>query len=266
MQLQIRLIIPLLLLATACQPPSQPVEIEFAVRYGAAAINCTSYDGEFALSDLRLYVADVHFLTLTGEAVPMQMLSRPPWQSGQVALIDLEDGEGECQNGSLQVNALINGVVPVGEYLGVEFTIGVPESLNHADPLRAQPPLTHTAMHWHWRSGYKFIRAGIRNSDDGIWLHLGSTRCEGVIGNLQGCAGSNRPQVRITPFDFRTELITFDLKVLFASADLFDGQIASCEMGPLDTACDGILDSLGLDPGSGNSFSSAAAFGKAAKQ
>ena len=266
MQPLIRLVIPLLLLASACQPTSQPVEIEFTVRFGDTAIDCSNNDSEFALSDLRFYVADVHLLTPDGKAVPVQMLSRPPWQSEQVALIDLEDGEGECRNGSQQMNARIHGLVPADEYLGVEFTIGVPESLNHDDPLRALPPLTQTAMHWHWRSGYKFVRTGIRNSDDGIWLHLGSTRCEGVIGNLKGCAGSNRPRVRITPFDFGTELIALDLKTLFASAALDDGQVAGCEMGPEESLCNGILVSLGIDPVSGNSISSAAAFGKAARQ
>ncbi len=44
---------------------------------------------------------------------------------------------------------------------GLEFKIGVPETLNHIDPLTAVSPLNYTDMHWHWASGYKFFRAGL---------------------------------------------------------------------------------------------------------
>ncbi len=50
--------------------------------------------------------------------------------------------------------------VPAKRYKGVKFSIGVPDSLNHADPSSFPPdhPLsTLTAMHWNWATGYRFI-------------------------------------------------------------------------------------------------------------
>ncbi|MDZ7643630.1 MAG: MbnP family protein [Woeseiaceae bacterium] len=67
--------------------------------------------------------------------------------------------------------------MPTGDYRTLRLTLGVPADLNHGDPLHAPAPLTQTPMHWHWRSGYKFLRAGVTRGADGYWLHLGSTRC-----------------------------------------------------------------------------------------
>jgi uncharacterized repeat protein (TIGR04052 family) len=258
------LVLPLL--AFACQPARSPVEIEFDVRYGADPIRCTTSDDGVSLSDARFFVHDVYLLTALGDSVPVEMTARPPWQTADVALLDFEDGSGECRNGSREINTRITGLAPDGDYRGVTFTVGVPEFLNHSDPLRANAPLTITAMHWHWRSGYKFMRAGIRQGDDGAWLHLGSTRCEGVIGDLQGCAFGNRPTVKLEGLAPATQQIILDLQTLFAAARLDDGKIEGCEMGPDETACGALLPGLGLDPDSGTSRASASAFRAAARE
>ena len=127
----------------------------------------------------------------------MHLIADGVWQSSDIALLDLENGQGSCANGSEAINASIRVRAPEGDYAGLSFRLGVPERLNHADPLLAHTPLNVTPMHWHWRSGYKFLRAGIRTADDGFWIHLGSSRCAGTIGNLQGCAASNRADIEL---------------------------------------------------------------------
>ncbi len=50
--------------------------------------------------------------------------------------------------------------VPAKKYQGVKFSIGVPDSLNHADPSDFPPdhPLnTLSTMHWSWATGYRFM-------------------------------------------------------------------------------------------------------------
>jgi hypothetical protein len=50
--------------------------------------------------------------------------------------------------------------VPVGEYDGIVFVNGVPESLNHAAPAEtAAAPLDDVTLFWGWLGGYRFLVA-----------------------------------------------------------------------------------------------------------
>lgn len=49
---------------------------------------------------------------------------------------------------------------PAGNYTGLHFGIGIPEDLNHADPVQydANHPLSvSNGMHWTWADGYRFV-------------------------------------------------------------------------------------------------------------
>ncbi|MBT8097045.1 MAG: metallo-mystery pair system four-Cys motif protein, partial [Woeseia sp.] len=181
-----------------------------------------------------------------GRPVPLQLVPDGIWQSAEVALIDLEDGSGDCQNGTPAMNTKLIGLAPDRNYRELRFTLGVPADLNHADPLTATSPLTSSAMHWHWRSGYKFLRAGVKAGDDGFRLHLGSAGCHGVIGNLSGCDAGNRPAVKLSNLQGGQHRIVFDLAALLANVNLADAASEVCEMGP-DDPCDAVVTTLGLD-------------------
>ena len=178
------------------------------------------------------------------------------WQTDGVALIDLEDGQGACLNGTAVMNAVLRGSVPAAPGIGLAFTIGVPHSLNHADPLSAAAPLSYTIMHWHWASGYKFIRAGIEKEDAGYFLHLGSNRCEGIIGDIKGCIGDNRPVVELDRFTPGANVVVLDIGVLFAGIDLQDGTDGGCMSGPSNPQCEAPFRALGIDFSSGAAFAS----------
>jgi len=256
----LRRLLPLIALAAACEPPGEPAELRFDVYWRDAAIGCAGDPERPALTDLRLYVHDVEFESAAGRRVPFQLEPVEGWQTAEVALVDLEDGSGHCLNGTPARRAVVTGRLPAGDYRALHFRVGVPEPLNHGDPLAAKPPLTNTAMHWHWRSGYKFMRAGIATADDGAWLHLGSARCRGVIGDLAGCDSSNRARVVLQGFRPGEDLVVLDLARLFGDTDLGDGVLASCQVGPDEAACGPILESLGLEFASGESARPAAAF------
>ncbi|MGB5346813.1 MAG: MbnP family copper-binding protein [Woeseia sp.] len=245
----------LLLLCAAlasCGREQAEFQIRFAAHYDGQPFRCDEAVGDVRLTDLRFFVSNMALVRPDGSWETLQLLPDDRWQLADVTLVDLENGSGDCQNGSAAMNDLVKGRAPSGDYAGLRFTLGVSESLNHGDPLIAKPPLTDTAMHWHWRSGYKFLRAGVLRGDERVRLHLGSARCHGVIGNLQGCDAGNRPKVVLQDFNFDNGLVVLDLASLLAPLERRDGALQVCEMGPDDAACDAFQIALGLDE-NGNS-------------
>lgn len=253
------LLTTLLALSAGCSGPKTPVEISFEARFDGREIDCGTAD--WALTDLRFFVHDLRLGPPAGERA-IELGDEDRWQRDGVALVDLEDGTGACVNGTRSTNAVVRGTVALPAAAAghtLQFSIGVPERLNHADPMRAAAPLNDTIMHWHWRSGYKFMRAGIAGTEDSSWLHLGSARCRGTIGDLAGCAASNRPLVRLTDFDWRRDVVVIDLARLFGPTGLDDGSPWSCESGVAETGCRLAFAELGIDAASGRALGPAPA-------
>ena len=239
-----------LLLATfliglaACSAKSVPVQINFEASWAGQAVQCGGT--EMALTDLRFFVSDVMLVDAKGVEHEVELTPDSQWQQAGVAMIDLENGAEACSNGTTDVHASIEGTVSTSDAVAVKFTVGVPFELNHANPLLAQPPLDRAAMHWHWRSGYKFLRAGISNPNDSFWIHLGSTGCEGTIQNITACSFPNRVSVELSDFSPATDSITVDLAELFRGVDLDDGVRSDCSSSPAEATCADPFESLGL--------------------
>ena len=239
-----------LLSLTACAPPQISVEIPFEARIDGAKAQCEAALDGLVMTDLRFYVAGVMLRRSDGADVPLRMTEHGRWQQADIALIDLEDGSGVCENGTPDMNSVIKGQIREGDYVGMSFELSVPFDRNHADPLSASAPLDDTTMHWHWRSGYKFLRAGVRTEDDGYWVHLGSAGCEGTVQDITGCRFPNRVPVNLT--DYRPgDTVVAELSFLSAAADLGDGEATDCASGPADAACGPVFAQLGLDHESG---------------
>ena len=197
------------------------------------------------MTDLRFFVSDIVLQDSAGNEHALTLQDNS-WQQSNVALIDLESGNNNCDNGSSAVNDSIVGVVDAAEFVAIRFVVGVPFEQNHANPLLAKAPLDNSPMHWHWRSGYKFIRAGIRHESDGFWLHLGSTACEGKVQAISACANPNRVEVHIEDFSPATDTINVDLAALFAGVNLGDGTVDSCSSSPAEETCRAPFAALGL--------------------
>lgn len=239
-----RIAVALALLLAGCKPAEDAVALRFEPVVDGTPITCTSAIAGKTLSDLRFFVHDVALLASDGRAVPVVLDTAPPWQSSQVALIDLEDGQGTCDTGSPMLHGALTGHVAHGIYTGLRFTVGVPFALNHGDPVEAPPPLDQTAMHWHWQAGYKFMRAGIQEGERITWLHLGSTGCRGHIGAVTGCAAANRPVVTIPRFDPGLDTVAIDVGVLFSERASDGAQ--SCQSEPDNAVCKSMLRHVGL--------------------
>jgi uncharacterized repeat protein (TIGR04052 family) len=155
---------------------------------------------------------------------------------------------GACQNGSAETHAVLRLAAKGVAGAGLTFRLGVPQALNHENPFTAEPPLNDSIMHWHWLSGYKFLRAGVETDDDGFWMHLGSTACSGTIGHIEGCREPNRPEIRLADFVAGEDVVIIDLGALFADIDLSDASPSRCMSGPAEESCRPAFRALGLGP------------------
>lgn len=234
-------------LFTTCAKSPTPVSIPFVAQFGPQKLTCGERSSAAQLTDLRFYVQDVELITADGRAVEVSLDPDGMWQQRDLALLDFEDGSGACLNGTVETNESLRGAVTNGEYRGLSFTVGVPFARNHADPLQAQAPLGDSAMHWHWRAGYKFMRAGIRTADDGFWLHLGSTGCKGTVRNISACNSANRVRVVLDNFVLGRDAVVIDLAALTDGTDLGDANPTDCSSGPAEVACREPFSALGLD-------------------
>lgn len=216
-------------------------------------------------ADLRFYVQDLSLVDSNGNEVPVKMKTRDPWQTDEVALLDFEDNSGACGAGNELTNAEIQGTVPAGAYDGVVFTNGVPEALNHADPLDAPAPLQFQELTWGWLTGFRFFVAEVHAVHDdadpsagGVGaLHVGSSSCSGdPKRGAATCAHDNRNQIRLADFDPDENVVVVDIGPVFQDTDLTrDAQCHSSGM-----YCAPMFKSVGLDFDSGERLEDHPAF------
>ncbi len=241
------------------------VELTFLGQVGDQPLDCnTTYEGliaggPFTLADLRFFVSNVTLEAADGTLVEVTPVEDGVHQGDGLALIDLEDGTGNCANATPATNAVFRGTVPAGEYTGVTFTVGVPESLNHVNPAEQTGPLAQIALHWSWMAGYKhFQLEGATTDGATVLVHLGSKACTGAPPSNYTCAQSNRPEVALTGADPLTTPIVVDLGALFAEALVADGQVFC--MSEQSEVCGSLYGPLALDLASGDSTGSASVF------
>lgn len=245
----------------ARQGPSETAQvfIRFEPRAGSQVVSCAqpildlgTTRSTARIRDFRMYVSDFRLVTTEGDEVPVTLHDDGPWTNGEVVLLDFEDGTGSCSNGTPPTNDVVRGTVPVGEYRGLRFVIGVPFAWNHADPTMARSPLDLTAMFWNWNAGYKFIRLDMETTGQpqGYAFHLGSTHCrpgDSPVTAATSCLHPNRVQVSLEGFDISRDRVVIDLATLFATTnvDIRGERFAGCMSGRT-AQCDGLLGSLGL--------------------
>ena len=232
----------------SCSKASAPIEIEFRPVYAGAEVACSGPEDP-TLTDLRFYVHNLRLQDVDGTYHNIE-LDSDEWQQSGLALLDLEDATGNCLNGTEVTNYSVRGSVSGQAFRALEFELGVPFAVNHGDPLQAEPPLGDADMHWHWRGGYKFLRAGLKNDADSFWLHLGSTGCAGTIQNITGCNAPNRVAVRLE--NFRPgDVVLLDLAALVDASSLDEGMPTDSSSGPAEKHCAAAFAALGLEHATG---------------
>jgi uncharacterized repeat protein (TIGR04052 family) len=148
--------------------------------------------------------------------------------------------------------------------VGLRFRIGVPFEDNHGNPDLALPPLNLTAMEWSWNAGHTFLRFDVRADGRPLVFHLGSTGCQGTLGDIERCAHPNRAEVAIEQFSPTDDEVTFDvLPMIEAELAAARGGAPGdgCMGGAGDPDCPPLFAALGLDASTGLPSSVARGFG-----
>jgi uncharacterized repeat protein (TIGR04052 family) len=258
---------------TGTYSSTQSVDIQFAAAIngqpfacGQSYANVGTTKSTITPSDFRMYVSQVKLVRKDGTVVPVSLTQDGVWQYQNVALIDFENGEGPCRNGTAPTNTSVRGTVPAGEYTGVEMTVGVPFGLNHQDPTVAPSPLNSTAMFWNWQGGYKFIKFDTASSGlsqhkpdaphamgavTRYSMHLGSTVCASASRTQapSACQNPNTLTVRLDNFDLRRDQVMVDMGAVLAQANVdvnAPGTSPGCMSFPKDADCPAVMQALGL--------------------
>ncbi|MGB5545099.1 MAG: MbnP family protein, partial [Polyangiales bacterium] len=113
---------------------TQDVTINFAAMVGDAEFVCgDTYEGlgsdnsSLTLSDFRFYVQDVELKDANDDWVPVTLATSAEnkFQLDQVVLLDFEDRCAGNEAGNPELNDMVVGTVPEGEYNGLRFAMGV---------------------------------------------------------------------------------------------------------------------------------------------
>lgn len=246
---------------------SAPTTIQFAFKAGEDALSCGQEVAGLGttattmlLNDLRFYVSNIRLLNEAGEEVPLSLNQDGLWQYQNTVLLDFEDASAGCaESGNAEMNSIVTGLAPEGDYKGVIFQLGVPFELNHQDVAVASSPLNVPAMWWNWRGGYKFVRVDMMSKGDtpAPWfIHLGSTGCkadEMTSAPAAACARPNVAEIRLDDFNPATNTIVADLATLLTNVNLNESmpEPPGCMSGPDDPDCGGLLPGFGLEIATG---------------
>lgn len=236
----------------------QDLDVAFELTAAGAPFDCSSSAVAMGapavpvrLEDARIYISDVHVLDANGAQLKTVLKPDDTYQQARVALLDFEDGTGGCEFGDAATNTVLHLAVAPGTYQGLSFRVGVPEALEHSNPVVAWPPLNVVALHWSWLEGYRFIRIElVREGDHPVSVHLGSGKCIEGAANAIKCDAENRAAVTLQAFDPNSQIVALDLTALM-SGSVLDSVAPDCIVGPNNEECAPVLQRLGIDPNTG---------------
>jgi uncharacterized repeat protein (TIGR04052 family) len=253
----------------SCSDGGAPYSVKFAANVGGQPFQCgNSYPNigttmtTIQPEDFRLYVHGVSLLRANNEAHPLTLAQDRKWQLQDIALLDFEDGTGQCNTNSPETNMVVTGRAPQhGDYVGVQFTIGVEPSMDHLDSATAAAPLNDPALWWSWSGGYRYVRLDVQSSKNPTWnFHLGAEYCTGAAASAITCKFNDESTVTLMGFNPAQSTVAIDLAALYADSDLdhqVDGVtefVAGCMSDPMNAQCKPLFNKIGLqfesaDPG-----------------
>jgi uncharacterized repeat protein (TIGR04052 family) len=245
---------------SAEEPQATQIELEFEARFGSERLDCNAPVSGLGSSkvearplDFRLFVHDVELVRRSGEHVALRLTDDGAWQRDGVALLDFEDGSGSCETGSTDTNVSLRGSAPPhDDYVGLAFTVGVPERLNHLDAATAPAPLNVPGMWWSWQGGYKYVRIDIASDDHpgGFFFHLGGTNCDGSPAEGFTCQYSNLARVELASNALGTVVV--NAATLYRTLDLTEhpdpetDHVSGCMAFSGDPECPAMFGAFGL--------------------
>ena len=209
-------------------------------------------EGAATARAVQFYVHAIELIDEHGKPQPFRFAASAPWQSAQVALIDVAGDPSTPRHAS--ISGTVDG--PVGAtYSAVRFTVGVPFELNHGNPLVAGPPLDRSEMFWNWQSGHKFLRADLAAAGHEWSFHLGSTGCSSASAlrpPAQPCMQPNEMRIELKGDPLRG-VVRLRLAALAAAAQSANYVVCTGDY-LIDPACKHAYAASGLQPGAQQSL------------
>lgn len=273
---------------------TKDVAIQFAAQANGADVKCGAVNTitnigtsnkTVEMRDLRFYVAEVKLINDKNEAVAVKLKESVDNvnQRYGLTLLDFEDATGVCAEvGTADTYTTIQGTVPQGNYTGIEFILGVPDTgvdstgktiaLSHTETTSLLAPLDVAAMAWSWQGGRKFVKievnpvGGVLNQKGKpdepalhetakVWtVHLGATGCtdkgatESPLTRYE-CPNPNLTTIKLPTFDYTKQKIALDIPALFMGSDVALNKVGplGCMSGKTDTDCNAVFDALGIN-------------------
>ncbi|MCZ8342681.1 MAG: metallo-mystery pair system four-Cys motif protein [Leptospira sp.] len=239
----------LALLAVAATNP-QRVTLDFeAVANGQALTtgsNITVDSRTVRFRDFRFYVSEVKLVRADGSLADVVLDTDGVWQANGVALIDVET------TATAETNFKVVGSAPAGGYTAIQYTIGVPEALNHLNRTEQPAPLNIGLMYWAWQSGYKHSKIEFSFDNGTNWtnLHVGSTNGCQALPNPGNCTEKFRASIRLTG-DLKLSNQKISLNVDEFIKGHTPGGGATCMPKQAGATCTPLLRAFGLNEANG---------------
>ncbi len=241
------------------------VELVFRAYADQAPLGCDTWITQFGpkkdvalqVKDFRFFVSNIRMITEEGEEVRLNMINDGKWQYNNIALLDFENGTGECrEKGTPETNTVVRGNIKGQKFKELVFNLGIPKEYNHTDNASMPSPLNLGAMFWSWQSGYKFARFDFvtnGNASEKFWfIHLGSTGCTSIAKSMppsKPCLRPNLPEIHIKDFNLDQNAIVLDLN------RFLQGLVPeTCMSDPSNGACATLFERLGMSLETGACF------------
>ncbi len=213
------------LILLSCVPETNQArqhQVSFQVFYKDRAVSCQSLKAQgILLSDFRMYIDQLRYFASRAAISQPQMI---PIQY-------LDFNSLNCDDQKLFRTLEVVESSNIQAY-DLGFQVGVPYRLNHQNPVKAEPPLNLSSMHWQWLSGYKFLRLEFEKAGQLNRFHLGSWGCEGKLPDAVSCKQPNRINILLEKFRLNENIVEVHLDSLFAVESK-----TLCMGDPNDPAC-----------------------------
>lgn len=241
---------------SGCLQKNASTKIFFTPMYNSTVLNCQTgfmpFDNKssdasnlqgWKYKQLQFFIHNIEIKT-KGNTWQSWVMETNPYQSNDVALLGEMCGEVNKQsNWHLELDYLSQSQ----EITDIRFTLGIPFSLNHLNPLTQKSPLNIPSMFWGWRGGHKFMRVELGSKNDDWLFHLGATGCKAlspVRAPKEECLQPNRVVISL-PFTQETTHIALDLSVLFNNLEITHEN--SCQSSPDEKSCKILFENLGMN-------------------
>lgn len=208
-------------LISGCSKQPEVSRLNIEIWHEGLPINCEQIENnqqQWLIRQLAFFVSELTFYSQDFALKPDLLSS--PWQTADLTLVkpqlaDCSKPKEEVNNLAIDQSKFNNWLtfsapVNVENSDALSFTLAVPFSLNHLNPLQQPSPLNIPSMFWSWRSGHKFFRIDLQAADKNWVFHLGSVGCESAStmrAPQKQCVQPNRLTFRLAKLYDGTKLV-----------------------------------------------------------